>query len=290
MKPVCIYHANCMDGFTAAWVVNQYFEGDVDLVPAQYGDPIPDLCRGRQTIVVDFSYKKDQLRDLGAIASGVLVLDHHKTAEEDLRQFSIEWPEGNQPRLPKEGELLAFFDMDRSGAGLAWDWFFRGKDRPAMINHVEDRDLWRFRIEGTRSLHGVFSSYPFDLETWDKLAAACEDGAKRRNMLREGDAIARKHLVDVRAVYNATKRRMVIGGYPVLVCNAPPGMASDLGGELAKVQLFGATYYDNDEGKRVFSLRSKGEFDVANIAKSYGGGGHRNAAGFTKPRGWEGDG
>jgi len=32
-------------------------------------------------------------------------------------------------------------------------------------------------------------------------------------------------------------------------------------------------------------LRSKGDFDVAAIAQRYGGGGHRNAAGFRLPAG-----
>jgi hypothetical protein len=289
VNPVCIYHSNCCDGWTAAWVVHRYFEGAVDLVPAQYGDPAPDLCRDRQVIVVDFSYKKDELVRLGDMSAGLLVLDHHKTAEEDLRRWSIDWPETNLPRLPKKGEILAFFDMDRSGASLAWDWFFPGKKKPQLIKHVEDRDLWKFRIEGSKTLHGVFTSYPYDIETWDKLEKACEDMTLKRRLLREGEAISRKHLMDVSAIIKATKRNMVIGGYPVLVCNVPPTMASDVGNVLASMQLFGATYFDDHTGKRIFSLRSKGDFDVAHIAKSYGGGGHRNAAGFTRSRGWEGD-
>lgn len=288
MQPVCLYHANCIDGFTAAWVVNKFYEGNVDLIAVAYGDSIPQACRNRDVILVDFSFKRDRLHDLKHLAKSVLVLDHHKTAEEDLRAYAVDWPDVT-PAVPDDGQVMAIFDMDRSGAGLAWDWFFPKRPRPAIVKHVEDRDLWRFRIEGTRSLHGVFASYPFDLETWDKLAAACEDGAKRRNMLREGEAIARKHLMDVRSVYEATKRKMIIGGYPVMVCNAPPGMASDLGNLMAKMQLFGVTYFDTADGKRAFSLRSIGDFDVSAIAKDYGGGGHRNAAGFSRPKGWEGD-
>jgi hypothetical protein len=60
---------------------------------------------------------------------------------------------------------------------------------------------------------------------------------------------------------------------------------------LAEGRPFGACYYDNAEGKRVFSLRSKDEgADVSEIAVAYGGGGHARASGFTALRGWEGDG
>ena len=32
-----------------------------------------------------------------------------------------------------------------------------------------------------------------------------------------------------------------------------------------------------------YSLRSKGDFDVSELAKRHGGGGHKNAAGFQSP-------
>lgn len=73
---------------------------------------------------------------------------------------------------------------------------------------------------------------------------------------------------------------MVIGGYKVKVANLPYTFSSDAGHELALGNPFGACYWDTPEG-RVFSLRSTDEgIDVSSIAASYGGGGHRNAAGF----------
>ena len=88
---------------------------------------------------------------------------------------------------------------------------------------------------------------------------------------------------------------MVIGGQLVPVANLPYTLTSDAGhlmcvepheGSLAP---FAACYWDPPDG-RVFSLRSaEGGYDVSEIAKAYGGGGHKNAAGFTMPIGWEGD-
>jgi nanoRNase/pAp phosphatase (c-di-AMP/oligoRNAs hydrolase) len=74
---------------------------------------------------------------------------------------------------------------------------------------------------------------------------------------------------------------MTIGGHRVPVANLPYTMSSDAGHEMAKGRPFAACYWDTPEG-RVFSLRSNDEgVDVSEVAKQYGGGGHRNASGFT---------
>jgi nanoRNase/pAp phosphatase (c-di-AMP/oligoRNAs hydrolase) len=60
--------------------------------------------------------------------------------------------------------------------------------------------------------------------------------------------------------------------------------ASDAGNILSEGRAFAATYYDTDKS-RVFSLRSsKGGVDVGEVAKLFGGGGHKHAAGFSVPR------
>jgi hypothetical protein len=41
--------------------------------------------------------------------------------------------------------MSAIFDMNRSGAGLAWDYFQPMTSRLRFIDYLEDRDLWRFR-------------------------------------------------------------------------------------------------------------------------------------------------
>ena len=43
MRPLCIYHGNCADGFTSAWVVRQAFHGDVDFHAGVYQEPPPNV-------------------------------------------------------------------------------------------------------------------------------------------------------------------------------------------------------------------------------------------------------
>jgi oligoribonuclease NrnB/cAMP/cGMP phosphodiesterase (DHH superfamily) len=100
------------------------------------------------------------------------------------------------------------------------------------------------------------------------------------------------HDKEVAEAINASFRTMRIGGMAVPVCNVPGMMASDAGNILAEGNSFAASYFDGP-ANRHFSPRSdKHDPNAANVAKvaeQYGGGGHRNAAGFQMPIGWEGD-
>ena len=283
MRPLCIYHGNCADGFGAAWVVNKYFHGNVDFFPGFYGKEPPDVT-GREVIMVDFSYKRPVLEKMAESAQMILILDHHKTAAEDLAGYREPiW--GAQDM--SEG-IWAVFDMNRSGAGLAWDFLFPLAPRPKLIDHIEDRDLWRFNLGGSAELHVALMSYPNDFATWDHWMRPDLNGLPE--LLVEGIAIERKLKQDVAHLLGAATRSMVIGGVEVPVANLPYMMASEGAGNMAETAPFAATYYDGKDARH-FSLRSRGAegMDVSEIAKRYGGGGHRNAAGFQMPIGWEGD-
>jgi len=86
---------------------------------------------------------------------------------------------------------------------------------------------------------------------------------------------------------------MTIGGYDVPVANLPYIFASEGGNILCRGEPFSASYFDAADGTRSFSLRSDKDdpnaVDVSQVALAFGGGGHKNAAGFRVPGGWEGD-
>lgn len=256
---ICIYHGNCADGFGAAWVVRRAL-GDIQFFPGKYQDPPPDVT-GKDVVMVDFSYKRPILLDMAKKANRILILDHHKTAEEDL------------VNLPPNVEMK--FNKSRSGAMLAWEHFFPGEVPPQLLLHIEDRDLWRFSRQNTREILAAIFSYPYDFWVWDMLMAT-----EPIVLAKEGVAIERKHFKDMRELLDVVTRDMVIGGYRVPVANLPYTLSSDAGHELAKGRPFAACYWDTTAG-RAFSLRSSDAgVDVSEVAKQYGGGGHRNAAGF----------
>lgn len=264
MKSLCIYHGNCADGFGAAVVVRMALGSHkVEFHPGVYQDPPPDVA-GRNVIMVDFSYKRSVLLGMAQKARTILILDHHKTAEADL----IDLP----------SNVAAHFDMNHSGAILAWRYFFQDEEPPQLLRHIEDRDLWRFELAGTREIQAAVFSFPYDFETWERLLV--KDIAA---LIRDGEAIERKHLKDINEFIEAASYRMNIAGYDVPVLNAPYFWSSDAGHIMGKGEPFAACYWDTQEG-RVFSLRSADDgVDVSAIASRFGGGGHAHAAGFRLP-------
>ena len=266
---ICIYHGNCADGFTSAWVYRNYLrycgvsQHNVEYFPGVYGENPPDVT-GKHVIMLDFTYKRPVILEMAKKARTILILDHHKTAQADL----VDLP----------GNVRVEFDMTRSGAMITWDYFFEGVEPPQLLKHIQDRDLWLFKLDKTREIQANVFSYPYDFEVWDELMKM-----DIKAHITSGEAIERKHFKDINELVPVVKTRMDIGGYNVPVANLPYTLASDAGHMMCKGEPFAATYYDKAD-VRVFSLRSTDEgVDVSEIAAIYGGGGHRNASGFRVP-------
>lgn len=275
MKPLVIYHANCTDGFSAAWVFHHKDPDGFDFHPGSYGAAPPDVT-GREVYLVDFSYPRAVLLKMGETAKSITVLDHHKTAMADLASLSQDAAEGDYCTMQ------VVFDMDRSGCAIAWDFMFPNQPRPLLLGHVQDRDLWKFKLDGTRDVMAYVFSFKQSFETWDRLMAAAP--VELLKMTAAGSAIERKHAKDVVEIVSMCQRSMVIGGHKVMAAGVPSTMASDAGSLMAQGKPFAACYYDT-HSHRCFSLRSSDAgLDVSAIAKEYGGGGHRNAAGFRVER------
>lgn len=265
MKPLVIYHGNCADGFGAAWVFKRWGDREYDFHAGVYQNPPPDV-EGRDVYLVDFSYKRDVVEQMREKANRIVLIDHHKTAIDDLAP------------LIESRAIESLTSLDHSGAILAWQWFHGNglhDTAPKLLHHIEDRDLWRFALQGTREIQANVFSHPYDFDVWDKLMARPVE-----ELISEGRAIERKHFKDIDELVKVVTRRMIIGGHNVPVANLPYTLTSDAGHKLAKGEPFAACYWDTPEG-RVFSLRSQDDgLDVSEIAKQYGGGGHAHASGF----------
>lgn len=267
MNPLCIYHGGCDDGFGAAWAVRKGLGAEVEFYPGVYQkDPPPHA--DRDVIFVDFSYKRPVLDAMARSANSVLILDHHKTAQEDLADIPP----------PKDGQYApgfhAIFDMERSGAALAWD-FFVGGARPDFIEYLQDRDLWRKQLPNGDEFTIALRSYPQDFLVWDKLV---DNGVPA--LIAEGYAIQRYYRLRVEELKRSSYHAQ-LGGAKCRISNAPYFAASEVAGELCEGADFGACYFEVERGRYQYSLRSRGNFDVSTIARQFGGGGHKNAAGFS---------
>lgn len=271
MKPLVIYHGNCIDGFTAAWAIWKKHP-DWEFFAGKHGDA-PPVVAGRDVYMVDFSYKFDVIMGMiGVNLTGVnslTILDHHKTAQEDLEHL--------RPMDPAELVLTIKFDMEKSGARMAWDYFHPDEEVPYIVHAVEDRDLWKFKYPTTETVNAYIFSKDYSFENWDRLAD--EISFQFGDVIEKGSAITAKHKKDVQEL-SAIKHRITLEGHSVWAVNVPYTMASDMGHLLDQGEPFAATYYYDGKGY-VFSLRSdENGLDVGEIAKKFGGGGHKHSAGF----------
>ena len=275
MKPLVIYHANCWDGFCAAWIARKALH-DIEAIPAQYGQPGPSVAE-REVYILDFSYPRPVLAGMAKEAAQIVVIDHHKTAEASLKGLDEELAP----------YLTAVFDMNKSGGRLTWEWFTAmGYDLPTpnaprspwLVDYTEDRDLCRHTLEGTQEINAALRSYPLDFDLWDQF----EQKDPRSTFYYDGAAIRRAERQIVESHVRNARRENFDGTWTVPIVNATT-LFSEIAGELAKGEPFAATYFDRQDGKRQWSLRSdENGLDVSEIAKAHGGGGHAHAAGFEQ--------
>lgn len=306
-----LYHADCLDGFGAAYAAWRRFGDAARYQPMHHGESWrnQDLA-GHNVFILDFSFPADDLLAMARVARSVCLLDHHVTALDPWREklrgdadtgLSI----FRHPELP----LTLAFNLEKSGARLAWEHFHPGQPIPLALAHIEDQDIWRFRLPGTRPFCRALRLNPFDFGAWDGLvgAAGSDQSDVYRKMVAEGEAIERFLALEVERLANGRLAMAVIlkgepidplqalrHGLPVieadgqawravrgLAVNASAVFASELGNRLAELSgSFGLIWQLSGDGEVKISIRAQGNVDVAKLAENYGGGGHANAAGF----------
>jgi uncharacterized protein len=267
-RPLVLYHFPCSDGFTAAWCAWRKLGDTADYLGVNYGDPVPAVD-GRKVFILDFSWKRPEMIDLIKRAGSVVVLDHHKSAEKELDRLT-----------GYEGSLATVkFDMGHSGARMAWDYFHGPVvPRPWLVDYVEDRDLWAWKLENSREVSAAIASMPFDFPTWEQLAEASP--TRRTILLVEGAAILR---YQAQVVWAHAEKAVEVEllGHKVPCVNATT-LVSEIGNALCPGRPFSVSYFVNERGRYVLSLRSdEAGLDVSEVAVKLGGGGHKHAAGAT---------
>lgn len=256
MIDLVIYHGACRDGFTAAWVARRRYP-DAVFHAGYFSEKPPDVA-GSSVLIVDFSYPRAVMEQISEQAGSILLLDHHKTARDDLAGLSN-----------------TYFDMERSGAGITWDYLFPDEARPWLVDYVEDRDLWHFRLPGSKAVNAYVSALPFDFDAWSSTQAK---GSEQARSL--GEAILTK--MDQYVAEVSKNARMIdLAGYRVPAVNASPIDVSELLEVLAVGHPFSVGWSVRFDGLFQYSLRSEaGAVDVSAVARTFGGGGHEHAAGF----------
>ena len=195
-------------------------------------------------------------------ANNLLVIDHHKSAMVELHDISN-----------------THFDMTKSGAILAWEFFHPGKEPPKFIRYIEDRDLWKWELEYSKEFSAAFDMVPFEFEEFEKFEddSVFDDACKRGSYI-----LAYSKTVVKKVCEKAVHRKFE--GMDVMVVNSGHWM-SEIGARLSPDCDFAMIwFYDHEDRIIKVSLRAFHDaMDVSELAKRFGGGGHKKAAGFTLP-------
>jgi oligoribonuclease NrnB/cAMP/cGMP phosphodiesterase (DHH superfamily) len=264
-----IYHADCLDGFGAAWSAFKTFGHQARYVAARFNEPFVKHSLGCEIYILDFCYSPEITLKALETAQQITILDHHLTAIQEFDDFFSTHP------IPEK--LVLRFDIKRSGCVLAWQYFFPKIEIPVILLHIEDRDLWQFKIEGTKEITtALYEQMPLSFNSFDSL--------NLKTLFSVGRIQVRQFSKMVqRLAKNAYFVKLA--GSKGLAVNAPSFFSSELGNRLAEQSgTFGMIYqYDGKHKKWIFALRSVGDFNVGEIAKYFDGGGHINSAGFTLP-------
>lgn len=261
---VVIYHAECADGIVAAWAAWKAWGYSASYIPLRRGDAAPiTLCEDADVAIVDLSFSRGEVESIRAAARRMVLLDHHETAERELR-----------------GVSGCTVDVSRSGARLAWDHFHPGVERPWLVDYAEDADLHRYKLDGSRAANAWIAAQPLTIDAMEALhdegfEAAHEAGVPCL-------LVVDRYVAAVRREAHAAR----LAGFIVPIVNAPRMFGSEVTNVLAEGGWpFAASWYVRSDGRVKYSLRSsrdEGAQNVARIAEMFpGGGGHPHAASFV---------
>jgi hypothetical protein len=291
MNTAIIYHDNCPDGWTAAWVAHRALAPErTKLIPAQHGQPPPDLTTFDTVYIVDFSYPHKVMAEMAIEGQRtVVVLDHHRTAIDDICSGhgddpgQAPWGEGAKGDkwiARYETPYQTVLDDNRSGAGITWDYFHPGEPRPPIVDYVEDRDLWRFMLQGSQEVNAYLRTVPFTLDEWDGLA----EGWNTTDLVNIGTG-ALSHIEAYCRAAAGHAYWCTMGDRYFPIVNVTYESCSEVASYLLDhFDCDMAGYFlERGGGGWHYGFRSRNGVTVHDHAAAFGGGGHPQASGCVVP-------
>lgn len=267
-NPLIIFHSHCPDGFASALCAWLHFGKSAEYLALNHDQQPPDVT-GRSVFVLDIVFSREVMDRVSRQADTLVVLDHHKSAANDMRGFRCLC-----------GQV--HFNLNKSACRLSWEYFHPNEDAPALIRYVEDNDLYRFQIPGSMEYLAALTAGPYSFSRWAAILAMSSP---------EMEAFMQRGKV-IQAHARKLAESMAVEAYPVevnghqgLMANAPFVLHTEVGQILNRQSgTFSLMWCMDNHGSRVrIGLRSVDDFDLIPLAKAFGGGGHPNSAGFRLP-------
>ena len=269
-QPLVIYHGRkCPDGFASALAAWLFYQGRAEYLPLDHGDiksvdELPALA-GRAVYILDFSFAPEIMRGIEERAAKLVMLDHHKSAAEKLTGFACRCG-------------VVHFDMNKSGARLAWEFFQPATPVPDLVRFIEDRDIWVWQYPESAGFLAALDMEPLDFARWAEIAAFSP--AQLLDFMARGQAMDEK-FSKLAADIAEGAQPVIFNGQHGLMVNAPGVFHSLIGNMLSeKSGTFALMWHVGKSGGVKVGLRSQRSFDCIPLAESMDGGGHAQACGF----------
>ncbi len=260
---VVLYHGNCTDGFSAAWVAWKKFGNKAEYIGIGLNDSPMSGAIDKEIYLLDFTYKAENMPELIRKNKKLVVIDHHITNAE-IAKLAPDY----------------LFDINHSAAVLAWMYFYIDKKIPQLLKHVEDVDLWKFKVPHSKEIISFLDLFDFNFKAWDKLVKDFEDPVRYKKYVKQGGLILGYEDKLVERLVSGFAEPVNLVGYNTYAVNSP-NFHSQIGNLLATKQPpIGIVWREEKNGGIHVSLRSDGTVDVSKIAAQFGGGGHKAASGF----------
>lgn len=296
MKVIIYWHRNCLDGATACWSVLRKFAEDLNIptielststlnhikaYPVEYNITIPDIevnCKDADVYLVDFSVPPDVLNQMASVANKVVVLDHHASAIKKLDGYT-------HPKV----ELV--LDTTQSGAMLAWKYMWRDTPAPTLLKFVQDNDLWTHQYPQSKPIvRGIYQSGIIQSEDWSRFDQLAQSEDALIDMIELGTTVIDTETKLITKVLEESSYYVFLKGHKGVAVGIPYSLSTSAGGIVNSFQDVNYSISHDlvareegyPAGYHRFSLRSNKDWgiDVSKIAECFGGGGHKNAAGF----------
>ena len=258
-KIVVFYHKNCRDGFASAWVAQKKLKNTASYIAIDYQDDLPKI-KNKEVYFIDVTFPKEIMNAVTK-DNKVTVIDHHKSQKQiaSLAQKSI-------------------FNIKHSASILTWKYFFPKNPVPKLLLFIEDIDLWKFKMKGTREIINALDTFPNNFPNWEEISLKMENREGLKDLFEKGKKIKENKEKLVKKLINRGEK-IKFHKHPTIIVNSRI-LASEIGSSIVKKGYPIAVIYYIKDGVLNASLRSDGKTDVSKIAGKYGGGGHKSSAGF----------
>lgn len=267
-----IYHHNDADGRCAGAIALKIWKQlgqNPEVIEIDYKDQldIDSIKIGETLIIVDFSFKLEIMEKIRKKTSGIIWIDHHKTAKD-------------YPYQELHG-LRDFSDGGKSGCELTWE-FFKGKetDSPMAIKLIGDYDTWQFKFgEKSEFMNLGIKLYPHQPkdEIWAHLLSTNHE--EDLDILLNEGKICRTFRDMICSDYaKAQGFETEFDGHKTFAMGLYMFGSKAFGQKIKEYPL--CISFEFDGKNYTIGLYSE-QIDVGDLAKKYGGGGHKWAAGFV---------